>query len=183
MNEVRLRLLEEDDAEFLKLMFLETIFWRSDRPRRSFEDVMTEPSLAKYVLGWGRPGDSGVVALSGSDERVGAAWYRIFSEEDQGYGFVSPDIPELGIATTAAYRGRGIGRTLMQGLIQLATSEGRAALSLSVEVDNWRALDLYLHLGFRQVAKIDNSWTMLLTLDPAASIERGSDNSHDSWNG
>ncbi len=180
MNEVRLRLLVEDDAEFLKVMFLETIFWRSDRPRRSFEDAMTEPSLAKYLLGWGRPGDSGVVALSGSDERVGAAWYRIFSEEDQGYGFVSPDIPELGIATTAAYRGRGIGRTLMQGLIQLATSEGRAALSLSVEVDNWRALDLYLHLGFRQVAKIHNSWTMLLTLDPAASIERGSDNSHDS---
>ena len=174
MNEVGLRLLEDDDYEFLQCMFLETIFWRPDRPRRSFENVMSEPSLAKYLLGWGRPGDSGVVALSEADERVGIAWYRVFSEEDQGYGFVSRDIPELGIATTADYRGRGIGLILMRGLIQLARSEGRAGLSLSVEVDNRRALDLYRRLGFRQVATIGNSWTMLLTLDPAASTERGS---------
>jgi len=169
---VRLRRTEERDVEFLKAMFLETICWRQDRPRRLLEEALSEPSLAKYVVGWGRPGDSGVLALSESDERIGAAWYRLFDENDHGYGFVSPEVPELGIATVPQFRGRGLGRSLMQGLIQLAKSEGRPALSLSVEEDNWRAVRLYQRLGFERVGRVENAWTMLLTVDqvPSAAL-------------
>jgi ribosomal protein S18 acetylase RimI-like enzyme len=169
MSEVSLRWIEDRDLEFLRAMFLETICWREDGPRRSLDDVLADPSLAKYVVGWGRPGDSGVLAVSNSDERLGAAWYRLFNEDDQGYGFVSPNIPQLGIATLAEYRGRGLGRTLMQGLIQHAMSEGRPALSLSVEEDNWRALRLYQDLGFERVGQVGNSWTMVLSLDLTGS--------------
>ena len=172
MSEISLRRIEDRDVEFLRAMFLETICWREDRPRRSLDDALADPSLAKYVVGWGRPGDSGVVAVSNSDERLGAAWYRLFNEDDQGYGFVSPNFPELGIATLPESRGLGLGRTLMQGLIQHAKSEGRPALSLSVEEDNMRAVRLYQHLGFERVGKVGNSWTMLLRLASIVSTRR-----------
>ena len=166
MSEVTLRPLRADDAEFLKAMFLETICWRENRPRRSIEEVMSEPDLSKYVDRWGRPGDSGILALSESGQPIGAAWHRLFDVADHGYGFVSTDIPELGIATVAEYRGRGLGRTLLQSLVRLSMEEGWRALSLSVEEDNLRAVRLYESLGFERLEQIDNAWTMLLTLRP-----------------
>ena len=45
-------------------------------------------SLAsRYVRGWGRPGDTAVIALEGGFP-VGAAWYRLFPASEPGYGFV-----------------------------------------------------------------------------------------------
>ena len=170
MNEVSLRPLGPDDVEFLRAMFLETVGWREDQPRLSMEEAMSDPDLAKYVDGWGRPGDSGVVAVAEADQYryVGAAWYRLFDVADHGYGFVASDVPELGIATVAEYRGFGLGRTLMQGLIQLALAQGRRALSLSVEEDNLRATRLYESLGFERLELVGNAWTMLLTLRPTS---------------
>ena len=145
-------------------MFLETISWRENGPRRSLDEVLATPDLARYVVGWGRAGDAGVIALSNSGERVGAAWYRIFNADDRGYGFVSPDVPELGIATKAEYRGRRLGRRLMESLIRLAMEQNLPGLSLGVEEDNWKALRLYESLGFGRVKRVENAWTMLLTL-------------------
>lgn len=166
MSEPTLRLLEEGDVDFLNLMFIETIDWQDGAPRRSLDEAFSEPNLAKYVSGWGRPGDCGVIALSGSGEPLGAAWYRLLAADDPGYGFVSPEVPELGIAVIPAQRGRGLGRSLLQRLVQVARTEGRPALSLSVAEDNLRAIRLYERLGFRQVQFDGNSWTMLLTIDP-----------------
>jgi ribosomal protein S18 acetylase RimI-like enzyme len=145
-------------------MFLEPFSWRDDAPRLTMEQVLAEPELATYVVGWGRPGDAGVVAFTESGERVGAAWYRLFSKEDHGYGFVSSDVPELGIVVVSAYRGRGIGRDLMRALIHVAIDEGRPGLSLSVERGNRRAAALYESLGFRRVGRVEGAVTMLLSL-------------------
>jgi ribosomal protein S18 acetylase RimI-like enzyme len=164
LNEVEVRRLGPEDFEFLRAMFLETISWRENGPGRSLKEVLATPDLARYVVGWGRPGDAGVVAVSNSGERVGAAWYRIFNEDDRGYGFVSSEVPELGIATKAEYRGRRLGRKLMETLIRLAMEQSFPALSLSVEADNWKALRLYESLGFVCVQQVPNAWTMLLTL-------------------
>ena len=159
-----LRPLERADLPFLQAMFLNTICWRSEGPRRSLEAVLADPELSKYVVGWGRRGDAGVVAVSTEGDHLGAAWYRLFSDADHGYGYVSSEIPELGIATTETHRGRGLGTELLRGLIELAKEEGHSALSLSVEEDNVPAVKLYERFGFERVERVDNSWTMLLPL-------------------
>jgi ribosomal protein S18 acetylase RimI-like enzyme len=163
---IELRQLESADVEFLRAMFLETVYWREDAPRRSLDEVLAVPDLARYVVGWGRPGDAGLVAVSEVGVQMGAAWYRLFDETDHGYGFVSPTVPELGIAMSSDYRGQGLGRILMRGLIRLASDEARPGLSLSVEQGNLRAIRLYESLGFSRVGRVQTAWTMLLPIAP-----------------
>jgi ribosomal protein S18 acetylase RimI-like enzyme len=164
-----LRRLIPEDLDFLIEMFLETVSWRDGSPRRSLDEILGEPDLARYVVDWGRDGDAGLVAVLPTGEHLGAAWYRYFTAADPGYGFVAPDVPELGIAVRSEHRGRGIGRTLMLGLLRLATNEGCRAMSLSVEEENRRALGLYEELAFKRVQRVGGSWTMLRSLDPAIS--------------
>ena len=112
---------------------------------------------------WGRPGDTAVVAVDDQGQPIGAAWYRLFSPNESGYGFVNSSIPELSMAVVDEHRGRGIGRALLKALIGAAASEGFTALSLSVEQDN-RAIALYESVGFNRFRLADNAWIMQVDL-------------------
>jgi ribosomal protein S18 acetylase RimI-like enzyme len=107
--------------------------------------------LERYVAGWGRPGDSGLLAID-EFQPVGAAWYRLFEEEEPGYGFVDEGTPELTIAIVPSRRGRGLGEELLTALLEQARSEGYRRISLSVEPDN-PALHLYEQHGFARVGE------------------------------
>ena len=164
MTEFHLRRLTGDDLPFLQLMLREASCWDEDPPHTSVADVLADPSLARYVDGWGRAGDTAVVAVAANGDPAGAAWYRLFGDDDRGYGFVSRDIPELGIAVVPQWRGRGAGDALLRDLVEAARSEGHVALSLSVDLGNGRALALYERLGFTRVDRAGDSWTMLVEL-------------------
>jgi len=120
--------------------------------------VLADPHLARYVRGWGRRGDGGVIAEEAGG-RVGACWYRLFPADEPGYGFVDERTLELGIAVVADRRRRGVGRALLGAALSDAASEGFAAISLSVEPDNPSRL-LYAQFGFVQVGMVEGSWTM-----------------------
>jgi ribosomal protein S18 acetylase RimI-like enzyme len=146
------------DVAFLGQMLVEAVNWSPDRPRLALKDVLAEPHHNRYVHGWGRRGDGGVIAEE-SGERIGACWYRLFPADDPGYGFVDDRTPELGIAVVAEHRRRGVGRALLGAALSDAASEGFAAISLSVEPDNPSRL-LYAQFGFVQVGMVEGSWTM-----------------------
>jgi ribosomal protein S18 acetylase RimI-like enzyme len=144
------------DVPFLRDMLRHAYYWRADE---AFED---EEPLSRYVMGWGRPGDTALVAIDGTN-RVGAAWYRLFTSEHPGFGYVDDETPELAIAVVPSRRGKGLGSTLLEALMGRARDEGYAQLSLSVEADS-PAIELYRRQGFEQVSESDHSWTMLAKL-------------------
>lgn len=156
----RLRPGTPDDEGFLWEMLYEAACWRPEGPRPAREKVFSNPALAHYVEGWGRPGDAAVVAFDqDSGERVGGAWYRLMPPEDPGYGFVDAATPEVSIAVVREHRGAGIGSALLRAIMDTARSDGFAALSLGVEEDN-PAISLYERAGFRKLFPTEGAWTM-----------------------
>ena len=142
----------------LREMLYEAAAWR-DGPGPQFEQVMADPQVSLYIDGWPRTGDEGVVAEDDAGRRVGAAWYRLFTAEQHGYGFIDPAVPEVTVAVKRSARGRGVGRRLLEELVKRAHSNGISALSLSVEADN-PAVRLYERMGFVRVGRVGNAWTM-----------------------
>ena len=157
-----IRAARATDATFLESMLVETVNWLPAR-NWSREKIMADPEVAHYVQGWPRPTDLGVVAVDDKGEPVGAAWLRTFDATDPGYGFVAADIPELGIAVTASWRGRGVGSTLLRAVQEQAWRAGITTISLSVERAN-PAMRLYISAGYRTVASGPHSDTMTLDL-------------------
>ena len=118
--------------------------------------------LERYVAGWGRPGDTALVAID-EFQPVGVAWYRLFPEEEPGYGFVDEDTPELTIAIVPSRRGKGLGEQLLTALLDEARAQGRTEISLSVEPDN-PAIRLYEQHGFARVGERAGALVMRATL-------------------
>lgn len=157
---MNIRPATKDDLPFLRKMLYEAARWNPDWPREPMEEVLAEPMLLRYYQGWGRGGDGGVVAeIDG--QPVGAAWYRLFTEEQPGFGFVDEKTPELGIAVVPLHRRKGIGQTLLQALMVQAREEGFQSLSLSVAVHN-RSRMMYERAGFERVREESEgeSWVM-----------------------
>ena len=155
---MQLRSAGRDDLPFLEQMLYEAAFWRPDGDRPPMAEALASPALSRDLAGFGRPGDTGVIADEG-DRPVGAAWYRRFSPREPGYGFVDGATPELSIAVVVEWRGRGVGRRLLDALLERAREQGLPGLSLSVANDN-PAKRLYEAAGFELVEDTGDSSTM-----------------------
>jgi ribosomal protein S18 acetylase RimI-like enzyme len=153
------------DPAFLIEMLYEAVHWRDDgaEERPPLDELLNDPHHACYVQGWGRTGDTAVIAFDRTDEPVGAAWYRHFAASNAGYGFVAEDVPELAIAVFPEFRRGGVGSLLLGALVARARANGERGLSLSVERDN-PAGHLYRRHGFVVEHRDDGADTMLLTL-------------------
>ncbi len=119
--------------------------------------------VALYVKAWGRRGDTVVIAIDNGFP-VGAAWYRLFSSDRPGYGFVDEATPELAIAVVPSARGKGIGTALLDSLLARARDDGYTAISLSVDPRNAAAIELYAKRGFERVGESDDSVIMRAAL-------------------
>ena len=141
-------------------MLYEATAWNPDWPRERMIAALADPMLERYHRDWGREGDAGVIAEL-DREPVGAAWYRLFTAEQPGYGFVDEKTPELGIAVVPLHRRKGIGHTLLRALMVQAREDGYQALSLSVAVHN-RSRMMYERAGFEQVREVaeGENWVM-----------------------
>jgi ribosomal protein S18 acetylase RimI-like enzyme len=159
---MNIRPATKDDLPFLKKMLYEAARWNPDWPREPIEEVLADPVLVRYHVGWGREGDGGVVAEIDA-QPVGAAWYRVFPEDAPGYGFVDEKVPELSIAVMPIQRRKGIGHALLHSCMVQAREDGFQALSLSVAVHN-RSRMMYQRAGFQKVDEDGESWTMVANL-------------------
>mgnify|MGYP001054454925 CR=1 FL=1 len=148
----------EHELDFLTDMMYEAIHIPENKPPK--EELLNLPHIKKYSEGWGRKGDRAIIAFE-DHIPVGAAWYRLFPENQKGYGYVDDKTPELGIAVMNKVRGKGIGSLLMEKLVETASKDGYPSLSLSVDPKNTQAVQFYKKIGFEQCGSSGTSWTMI----------------------
>ena len=91
------------DVPFMRSMLAHAYAWRVNA-------LDADIPLTRYVDNWGRAGDLALVAHE-TGNRVGAAWFRLFTAGEPGYGFVDEQTPELSISVVPSRRrhGRGAG--------------------------------------------------------------------------
>jgi ribosomal protein S18 acetylase RimI-like enzyme len=114
----------------------------------SVEAAMNHPLIARYVKNWGQPGDLGTIAEVDRFP-VGAAWLRLLTGDEKGFGYVDDETPELAIAVLPNFRGQGIGTALLQHLLELAKAI-YPAVCLNVRESN-PAVRLYERIGFQTI--------------------------------
>lgn len=168
MNSITIRPAIVADMPFLWDMLFESAFTTDEARAAWRSDPQQPPELVKYLDGWGRPGDAGVVAQDSDGTPVGAAWYRLFGAVDRGDGILAQrDGPELAIAVASEHRGRRIGEALLTSLARCARDAGYQRLMLSVDPANLRALRLYGRVGFALVDSDDpaRGTSLIMQLD------------------
>jgi ribosomal protein S18 acetylase RimI-like enzyme len=155
VEDLTFRSWAHDDLTFLWDMLFQSLHVREGQAP-FMRSVLQSPEIAHYLTDFGRRvGDDAQVCLNSDAVRIGAAWVRRMTADDPGYGYVGDDVPEVGMAVEASWRGRGIGRRLLQGLLVR-----HPAMSLSVDDDNPSAAGLYRSLGFLLTESVEGSTTM-----------------------
>ena len=147
-----LRPVGPHDVRFLRDMLRHAYHWRVEGD--------AERPVYRYVQNWGRRGDAGVLALEGPHP-YGAAWYRLFTSDEPGFGFVDEQTPELTIAIVPSRRGKGAGKELLNALLERAREDGYAAVSLSTDPGQ---RPYYERFGFETVRETDEAVTMVARL-------------------
>jgi GNAT superfamily N-acetyltransferase len=159
---VEIRDLRSDETEFLCDMLYAALAWRPDSELPPREWVLAHEQVAPFHTAWGRDGDVGLVAEE-DGARLGLVWYRFFTEEEHGEGYVDEETPEVAVAVVDGHRGKGVGTALMEAIHARARSDGVGRISLSVDHDN-PARHLYERLGYVALATDEDDDRMVLEL-------------------
>ncbi len=152
------------DVPFIRSMLTHAYNWHVSK-------LETDIPLSRYVDGWGRPGDTALIAIEGG-HRLGAAWYRLFRAAAPGFGFVDEGTPELTVAVVPGRRGEGIGQALLRGLIERAQADGYSALSASVQKDH-SEVGIFEESGFERLGESEHTVTLRLSLVTPTQAPRG----------
>ncbi|MGG3468667.1 GNAT family N-acetyltransferase [Neobacillus pocheonensis] len=144
-------------------MLYQAIFIPEGVPRPT-RDILKEPHIEKSLKGWGRDGDTALIAIDANNTPIGAVWVRLFDESNKTYGYIDNQTPLLGMALIPEYRGNGIGTALLGEMLRITKEAGFGAVSLSVDPNN-PALSLYNRLGFKKVGIDGTSWDMIVKLN------------------
>lgn len=112
-------------------------------------DVVYEDRYHKYIKDYGREGDY-ALACDDDGRVTGIIWIRMFKEEDESFGFVDEETPELTLSVLAGYNEQAIGKELLELLFNELKIKGVEQVSVSIGEDN-EIFDVYTLVGFEEV--------------------------------
>lgn len=153
-NQISIRRAGPHDGAFLWRMLCYAASMEGGDTEQNIVAAQEDAFLQKYVAGWGKAGDIGVLAENEEGAALGAAWIRPGTDAEAEPGHPSATEPELAIAVHPAHRGQGIGMKLLAALAHEATGN-YIAIVLSVRASN-PAVRLYERAGFLTVGEIVN---------------------------
>lgn len=146
METLRIRQGTDADAEFFREIELKTT-WENLPPedcRRLAPEQVEQALEETHELLLARPGNVTFIAEVDGN-RAGLLWFgpnrNLVTGEEEGWIYNVTVVP--------AYRGRGIGRLLMQHAERHAREQGYAVIGLMVAVHNEAARKLYHRLDYR----------------------------------
>ena len=102
MRDLVIRPAVQDDLEVL-WDFLAMAAYEPDA-----EAAKAVPRVAKYLVGWQRPGDFGFIAEQ-NGEIIGAAWAPRLSAEELKFPYGDEETPKVSIGVKPNARGQGVG--------------------------------------------------------------------------
>ena len=166
---LRVRLAQEEDRTYLlRLLYLTSVFGdeTAELPQYHLPDV------ERYVGDWSPLVDGGVIATSAFHVPAGGAWLRYYTGDNKGAAYMGPQdpgadphdeslwatefdpetIPELCIAVERRYAGQGLGKILLDNVVDLARQQDAPAIALWVDSENPRARKLYESAGFSDIS-------------------------------
>lgn len=155
------RQLKKGESDRLPIFMYNAVIHPEDKLLET--EVIYEEHYHKYIKDYGRDGDFALVC---EDEgRVsGIIWVRLFKEEDDSFGFVDEETPELTLSVLAGYNQQAIGKELIQLLINELKIRGVKQVSTSI-CENHEIFDVYTLVGFKEVERKkcgdDNRVTLL----------------------
>lgn len=138
-----IRELKPGEYAVLPEFLLESIYVPEGTPRPP-ASLLEKPELQVYTRGFGTERDDWALAAEADGCVVGVIWARIM----QDYGHVDDATPSLAMAVLPGWRRRGIGRALLEAMLNLLAQQGYSQTSLSVQRANSAALRLYEKVGF-----------------------------------
>ena len=166
---LRVRLAQEEDRTYLlRLLYLTSVFGdeTAELPQYHLPDV------ERYVGDWSPLVDGGVIATSDFHVPAGGAWLRYYTGDNKGAAYMGPQdpgddphdeslwatefdpetIPELCLAVERRYAGQGLGKILLDNVVDLARQQDAPAIALWVDSENPRARKLYESAGFSDIS-------------------------------
>ncbi|WP_229106795.1 GNAT family N-acetyltransferase [Paenibacillus sp. 1001270B_150601_E10] len=160
MSPYKIRPITDGDIPFLWEMLYQSLYVKEGE--KPFDRIiLQEPDIAKYAADWGRKGDLGFIAVNAEGQPIGSITIRTFTGTNKGFGYVSDEVPEIGMAILPSYRGMGIGSALLQQLFNELRVRKINRVSLSVDPLNTAAVKLYIRYGFKEVETVGTSVTMV----------------------
>jgi RimJ/RimL family protein N-acetyltransferase len=112
------------------------------------------------------------VAVDSEQNRV-VGWCDIFPREEAGFTHAG----RLGMGVVAAYRGKGIGRRLLEATLKKAQAAGLTRIELEVFASNHTAIALYEKFGFSPEGRstraryLDGVWDDLISMSLLTGTE------------
>jgi len=129
--------------------------------------------VSQYLKDWGKPDDCGFVAVDMRNRQpIAAAWLRLLTEDEKGYGYVSDHVPEMIFAILPAYQILEIKLSLLNYLLSVAqTRFSSISIRVTPEHPLWHLSkllsfqDASKNLRFEVVTQTQRSMVGVIQLD------------------
>ena len=162
MNSYRVRLATAADAEAVCRIYNQGI---DDRVATLETELRTTEERRRWLVGRS-PRHPVIVAENGNGEVVGWGSLNVFNPRE-AYRFVT----DFSVYVERSWRGKGVGKVVLERLIELARQHGFHKMVLSAFPTNTGGMALYEKLGFRTVGiyreqgMLDGQWVDTITME------------------